>query len=667
MCGISGIIAKSKLDVHEIAKMNAIINHRGPDDEGFVLFNETNFMVAGGDDTAAESWDAEADYCPKQQVNSFIGEDINVAFGHRRLSILDLSPKGHQPMCSANTRYWITYNGEIYNYAEIKEQLIGLGYSFVSHTDTEVILAAFETWGKECLNKFTGMWAFAIYDREERSIFLSRDRYGIKPLYYWFSPSGDFYFASEIKQFTVLTGWRAVLNKTRALDFLYSTSCDHTDETLFKGVNTVLPGHCFSLNVDALKPNANGKIDLIKWYNPLHKPFKGSYNEAKEIFLDHFKKSVELHLISDVQVGSALSGGLDSSSIVSYIKILLDKRNKKEQQKTFSACSHYKKFDERYWMDLVVKDAQVDAHFIYTKGEDVIKEAEKMVWQIDEPYGSQAVFLSNKVFQSAKENDVLVLLNGLGADEYLSGYGVFRLFRYRKLFMSFKFYKLYKECRSFKLIFFVLLEYMLLYLPKVVSKWYGDFSRKNLVYKGVYRLLDNSFRKTKYIGPHLASDYKRHNIIDIAEYHLFKEPLQKYLKYEDRNSMAHSVEARVPFLEHRLVEFASSLPVDYLDSPDDSKRILVDAMKGILTDIVRNRKDKKGFITPESRWFKDDFFDEFLSLFKENVVYAKGIINEERALEYFHAVKSGKVKFTYTYWRVISFCIWMKVYKVNLT
>jgi asparagine synthase (glutamine-hydrolysing) len=280
------------------------------------------------------------------------------------------------------------------------------------------------------------MWAFAIYDRKEKSIFLSRDRFGIKPLYYWYSPEGNFYFASEIKQFTVLPGWKAVLNKTRALDYLYHAQTDHTEESLFKGVYSIPPSHYVFLDVEKVKENVF-KLEPVKWYNVNIIKSKQTFEEAKNEFLNKFKDSVELHLRADVPIGSALSGGLDSSSIVSYINILLKKENKTDLQKTFSSCSEDPRYDERSWMEEVVKETLVDGHYVYPKGEDVFKLTEKLIWFMDEPYQSQSAFLGYHVFMEAKKNNVVVLLNGQGADEYLSGYGAYKSIRQNNMINKF--------------------------------------------------------------------------------------------------------------------------------------------------------------------------------------------------------------------------------------
>lgn len=653
MCGISGVISSRYINHHSLNEMNKIIKHRGPDDEGFVLFKDNEFEVLGGFDTASESRESHESYSPRTDIISTTFEG-HVGFGHRRLSILDLSPKGHQPMCSKDERFWITYNGEIYNYIEIRIELINLGYTFITDTDTEVILSAYQEWGVDCQHRFNGMWAFAIYDRKEKTIFLSRDRFGIKPLYYWYSPEGNFYFASEIKQFTVLPGWKAVLNKVRALDYLYDALTDHTEESLFKGVYSIPPSHYVHLDLEKIKTNRS-KIVPEKWYTIIVEDTKQSFDEAKNEFLKRFKDSVKLHLRADVAVGSALSGGIDSSSIVSYINSLLKKENKSYLQKTFSSCSEDPKYDEKIWMEEVVKETQVDGHYVYPKGEDVFKLTEKLTWFMDEPYQSQSAFLGYHVFMEAKKNDVVVLLNGQGADEYLSGYGSYKYIRQINLLRKFKLKKLYTEFNKTAPFFRFILVSILNRLPLLKQK----IKAKN----GLDKVLDfNKIGKKSGILDFI--DMNSH--VNVSKNQLFVDPLPRYLRWEDRNSMAHSVEARVPFLDYRLIELVHSLPLTYLDGPNQSKYILVEAMKGILPEKVRNRKDKKGFITPEQKWFMLEFRNEFIKLFEDNVQYAKGIINKDEGKKYLYDMQNGKIPFDYSYWRIILFCIWMKTFNVEI-
>jgi asparagine synthase (glutamine-hydrolysing) len=424
MCGIAGILSSYILTARNICQMTNIIRHRGPDDKGFIILkHDSELISAGGKDTPKDVWETITPYRPELKIEDLSVTQCSLMFGHRRLSIFDLSPAGHQPMCYAEGRYWIIYNGEIYNHTDIRAELEKLGYKFFTPTDTEVILASYAEWGEGCINKFVGMWVFAIFDRTKNEIFLSRDRYGIKPLYYWFSPDGDFAFASEIKQFISLPGWRAILNPQRAYDHLVCSIADHTDETMFKGVYQIPGGHYFKTTLNNLKPGASGRVTSKKWYNLKRKQFNGSFDKAAIRFRQLFVQSINEHLRADVQVGSALSGGLDSSAIVCEVNRILSCNNRESLQKTFSSCSIKQEYDERKWIDIVIKHAHVDAHFIYPAVNEVFEQTSDILWHHDEPYQYQSAFLAYNVFRLTNENGVKVLLNGQGADEYLGGYG----------------------------------------------------------------------------------------------------------------------------------------------------------------------------------------------------------------------------------------------------
>jgi asparagine synthase (glutamine-hydrolysing) len=444
------------------------------------------------------------------------------------------------------------------------------------------------------------------------------------------------------------------LNKPRALDYLYHAQTDHTEESLFKGVYSIPPSHYVFLDVEKVKENVF-KLEPVKWYNVNIIKSKQTFKEAKNEFLNKFKDSVELHLRADVPIGSALSGGLDSSSIVSYINILLKKENKTDLQKTFSSCSEDPRYDERSWMEEVVKETLVDGHYVYPKGEDVFKLTEKLIWFMDEPYQSQSAFLGYHVFMEAKKNNVVVLLNGQGADEYLSGYGAYKRIRQNNLIKKFEFKQLYAEInKPISFIRFILVS-ILNKFPSVKQKISPNIQFKNVI-------------NHKILGAKSGIlNYNNINChVNISKMQLLVDPLPRYLRWEDRNSMAHSVEARVPFLDYRLIEFVHSLPLNYLDAPHQSKHILVEALKGILPEKVRNRKDKKGFITPEQKWFMTEFCDDFIKLFEDNVIYAKGTIDKQEGIKYLNNMQKGKVPFDYSYWRITLFCVWMKTFNVEI-
>jgi len=658
MCGISGQISKSRINLDSFVKMNQIIEHRGPDDEGFVLFNESGTFTFGSSQSNVEIWKHKLDYLPNETIENSTF-NANIAFGHRRLSILDLSVTGHQPMCAKDKLYWITFNGEIYNYLEIKEDLKEKGYSFVSESDTEVILNAYREWGIDCQQRFKGMWAFVIYDVIQSKLFFSRDRFGMKPLYYWNGPNGDFYFGSEIKQFTVLEGWKARLNLSTAYDYLKYSITDHTNETLFKGISSLPPGCCIHISVNDLLTSSNS-IAYSRWYELSEVESKLNYEEVKLELYSKFKSSVDLHLRSDVQIGSALSGGIDSAAIVSMTNEILEEQGKSNLQKTFTSCSKEAKYDERHWAESVVKLFNLDAKFIYPECEDIFKLTDKIIWHLDEPYQSQSAFLGYHVFSSAKASKIKVLLNGQGADEYLSGYGEFRKIRQLSLMKKFKLVQLKKELGSYQMV--------LRLVVKMFSTRFINFLRNDLNFslKSEFDNLLNSNLFKDTVHPYKKLKFGKSNEFGVAGYQLFHDPLQRYLRWEDRLSMANSIEARVPFLDHELVEFVVSLPLSFKDDGTTSKKVLVEALEKLLPMEIFNRKDKMGFITAEEIWFTKDCKSEFLKLFDDNIDFAKGVINKSEARKYVIEMQEGKRPFDYSYWRIILFCIWMRVFNVEL-
>ncbi|MBK8486674.1 MAG: asparagine synthase (glutamine-hydrolyzing) [Bacteroidetes bacterium] len=663
---MSIIVSKNEISVSDLIKMTEIIKHRGPDDEGYILFDliNNNKTVASGPSTPISvSSNCISSYRPSTSIYN-LNNRFQLALGHRRLSILDLTENGHMPMCDDNGNLWITYNGEIFNYIEIRNELENLGYIFFTDTDTEVILNSYKEWGESCLNHFNGMWAFAIYDLNKKKIFLSRDRFGIKPLYYWISPMQNLHFASEIKQFTVCEGWEAVLNGEMAYDYLMYALTDHTDQTMFKGVYHLPAGCSISLCLDDTDFVSGQKIKYSRWYIPKHNEFCGSFEDAKMEFNRLFKSAVSLHLRSDVYVGSALSGGLDSSAVVCYINSKLKEEGKEEIQKTFSSCSYDKQFDEKHWMDIVINHTNVDANFVYPEGKNIFDLSEKIIWHQDEPYQSQSAFSAYHVFECAKKNNVTVLLNGQGADEYLSGYNAFSMVRKLKMLKKGKLLSLFREENyNFSMFAKSISKLIYLTLPTNLTR---IITTKTQRFRRLKKVVNINKLVSHPKHPYEKIPYDNSNSFNISFHQLLYEPLQKYLRWEDRNSMAHSIEARVPFLDYRLVEFTTNLPIAYLDAKDEKKKILVHSLTDILPIEILNRKDKMGFITPEQKWFTQDYFEEFSNVLHQYMPYAKGIIDYDEANQYFINVKNGVVPFEYDYWRILSFCIWMKVFDVRL-
>lgn len=669
MCGIAGFIARPETLIPDscILDMTNIIRHRGPDDEGFLLIGGDNTpVVAGGLDTPDEVWKTPTPYQPARDIKQCIS-DSKLAFGHRRLSILDLSPGGHQPMSFDGRRYWIIYNGEIYNYNEIKADLEKSGYCFSTKSDTELILAAYSEWGTACFDRFMGMWAFAVYDHSLNEVILSRDRYGIKPLYYYFSDTGDFYFGSEIKQFTVLKQWQARLNPDRVYDQLIYSFTDHTDETMFNGVFQLPGGTFFKSKITEIIPDPAGKLKWLRWYTPERKIFKGSFMEATENFEALFKRSVLQHLYADVPVGTALSGGLDSSSIVCEVNRILKQSGNHSLQKTFSSCTEYEKFSEKKWMDIVINHTKVDAHFSYPSLDEVFSLTQKIIWHHDEPYQSQSAFLAFNLFGLARSNGVKVLLNGQGADEYMGGYGQFTIARYASMLKRLSIPSMVADMRNMKkfkrVTYSGLIQGITGHLLPVLLK--RSIARLQSSSDHVKNIIDNKKLNADTTHPYDVIPVEYDSVSDISRHLTFYSTLPKYLHWEDRNSMANSVEARVPFLDHRLVEFTYNLPDHFLEKDGVSKRVMRESLAGLLPAEIKNRRDKMGFVTPEELWVKKEnpaFFGKKLS---EAVESSNGIIKPE-ALQYFDNVINGSIRFDYTYWRLILFGDWIQKFKISV-
>ncbi len=362
MCGIAALMSAKNLRGYSIALMTGAVSHRGPDDEGYATFSGPILepQILGGDHTPAACYAASLAYTPVRRFQPQDAENARVALGHRRLSILDLSAAGHQPMSSADGRLWIAFNGEIYNYLELREELERQGQVFSTRTDTEVILSAYLQWGVDCLRRFNGMFAFILLDRQKQTVFCARDRFGVKPFYYFVPDDGVIAAASEIKQFSTLAGWRAVVNGDRAHDFLAWGMLDHSDETLFHGVFQLRGGEALELKLGELaRYRRAGRLPVFRWYELNPAPFLGGMAAAAQHFNELFENSISLRLRADVPVGSCLSGGLDSSSIVCVANRQLRRNAAHAQQCTFSAVSDVARFDESAYMDEVVRQTGV--------------------------------------------------------------------------------------------------------------------------------------------------------------------------------------------------------------------------------------------------------------------------------------------------------------------
>jgi len=582
MCGIAGIYNLDKKPVKEkdLKKMTDLMTHRGPDDEGFYLKN-------------------------------------NVGFGHRRLSIIDLSAAGHQPMSNEDKTIWIVYNGEIYNYLELRDKLEKRGHVFKSQTDTEVIIHSYEEWQEGCFEKFNGMWALAIWDEIKQKLLLSRDRFGVKPLYY-FKDKNVFAFASEIKALLAI-GIAKVPNDKLIYDFLKFGMLDHTDETFFLNINKIPPAHYVLFD-------QKGGLTFKRYWNF---EVKNEIENKKisdefwaEKFLEVFTNAVKIRLRSDVAVGSCLSGGLDSSSIVCLINNFLKEQGVKQigqRQKTFSSCFDDKRFDEREYIEEVVQQTKAEKNYIFPSPEQFINELNKFLWHQEEPVRGTSMYAQFKVFEEAKRKNVIVLLDGQGGDELLGGYRKFYIFYLKLLCQEKKYFQALKE----GLLLFSSLDVLKTLNVRSGLRYFG-LGQKLLAIESLFK---NDFAK-EFAKRNLNIGFNK-NLGQRLKDDLTKWSLPILLRYEDKNASAHSVETRLPFLDYRLVEIVASMPLNQKLRNGWTKYILRKAMRKILPEKIRLRKEKIGFVTPEKVWFKSTLKNEVNQIFNQAAFLPKYILMDK--------------------------------------
>jgi asparagine synthase (glutamine-hydrolysing) len=623
MCGIAGIIHFDGAPVEQgtLASMMHVQKHRGPDDEGIHL------------DPSA-----------------------SIGLGHRRLSIIDLSPAGHQPMCYLD-RYWITYNGEVYNYIELRQELERQGYHFTSQTDTEVILAAYRHWGVNCLSRFNGMWGLAIWDAKEQVLFCARDRFGVKPFYY-FSDHRRFAFASEIKavaEYLRRTGAAPVApNHDRVCDYLISGGIsDHTPETFFKAIYALPPAHYLEVK--------GGQLRIERYYalDPDHELRLSGNSAYAERFAELLTDSVRLRLRSDVPVGSCLSGGLDSSAIVCLANRLLfpdgarDIAAVRAQQKTFSsAYEEYQQYDERRYISEVLKYTNADGHYVFPSGQRLFSEdIHKLIWHQEEPFPNLSPYAQFNVFRLARESGIKVMLDGQGSDEMLAGYHGFYLFRFLDLAYQGRLAQLAHEIGQYchlhnysplSAIRHVVTNAVHYSLPRSWQRqWFEWRQPKHHPLFAVRRArVENGWEDS------LRWRNQRGYLTEALYRATTKSSLIPILRYEDRNSMAFSLEARVPFLDYRLVEFLFALPGEQKVADGYTKMVQRRGMQGVMPESIVRRTDKIGFPAPDAEWFqtagRDFVRDLFASAsFAEREYFNAGAIRQ--AFDEFcaHSVKAG--------------------------
>jgi asparagine synthase (glutamine-hydrolysing) len=617
-----------------------IVSHRGPDGRGWKVFD---------------------------------GAAGPVCLGHRRLSIIDLDERAGQPMVCSAKRFWLTFNGEIYNFVEIRKELAAKGVRFRTTSDSEVLLEAYAAWGEAMLEKLLGMFAFVIYDEREHRLFAARDRFGIKPLYY-FSSADGIAFASEIKQLIELPGFSRRMNLPRVSDFLTAGYTDHTEETMFAQARQLRGGQFVILDLKQWKLGT--KLLVRRYYDiPRRRGPPMSEADAASRFRDLLEDSIRLHLRSDVRVGSCLSGGLDSSSIVVLMDHLLGRFAAKEPIHTVSACFVEKEVDEKPFMDAIVSTTRTESHFIYPSAKEAFAAAELITWHQDEPYPSTSIYSQWCVFQEARRNEIKVMLDGQGADEQLAGYHHSSFSCHSKALVRKRNWgALARMIFERKRWHGLNISDQILSLPgrSRVPAWLRRAPPKLMEAPGEHWLdssLLNGIRSERGAFGDVLSRDDVGEIKDIGDLCLADmkgASLPMLLRYEDRNSMAHSIEARVPFLDHRLVEFTLGLWDRHKIVGGDTKRVLRRAMVGLLPEKVRQRRDKLGFNTPEQSWLRGPLRPLVEAGVRQTLDLYPGLLNAREVIAFMHAALDGRRQVDATLWRIISLGIWGKVFHVSL-
>lgn len=609
MCAIHGFVDASLS--HEnassiITSMLKVSNHRGPDFADFKYFND-------------------------------------VYLGHNRLAIIDTNEQGNQPMQYA--QYSIVFNGEIYNYKEIKNSLLTLGHHFITASDTEVILHAYQEWGRECVNQFLGMWAFAIWNNETNELFCSRDRFGIKPFFY-IHRSNTFYFSSEIKSLRLSPRFTNDLNLSQVSKAIQMGWMYSQEETMFESIVSIPAGHNLLYK--------NGEIRLESyWKIEENRSVCVSEEEYVTRFKSIFNESIDLHLRSDVPLGATLSGGIDSSSIVCNIL----KNKKINDLKTYSIYyTGQKGVDERPFVEDIQRlyPNQFETIYYSPKVDSIKDKFHDITFHCDFPLLGSSPISQYFIMQRIAEDGIKVILSGQGADDYLGGYmhSFYRLFADQ--LKSFQLNSFVKDITTYK-----------------SDQGYGAMKIASTVGKsllsivmneqGLYQMEQNHYYP-KAFKNNLSTHINIKNLQTTNKFNSFHEVLMNYsslpslLHYEDRNSMAASIESRVPFLDHRLVDLAFSMPPHVKIKNATTKWVLREAMSNVLPETIRYRKDKKGFVTPgEVVWLRNDL-KELLEIDYQKMDF----LNRSVVSKAINEFKNGDDSKASYVWRITNLNYWIK-------
>jgi len=604
MCGIAVIcgITGNPAEAATLERMTQSLVHRGPDDSGHYL-------------------------------------EGTVGFGFRRLAILDLSPAGHQPMISEDGRFVLVFNGEIFNYLELRQELIDAGYRFRSTGDSEVLLNAYRHWGADCLPRLNGMWGFIVYDRTRRILFGSRDRFGVKPLFVY-SDRDRFLFASEIKAIRASGLYRGGVNWKIASRFLVEGRLDDTSESFYEGIESIPAGSAFELDLKGMWKS---------WmYWDLNQVHCADVQDPAHEFAEVFENAVRLRLRSDVPIGVCLSGGLDSTSIICAAARQRAESSQSASEPLQAFCYMAKEFDESRYISDTLAMTRAELTALQTNPRELWDSLPRMLWYQDEPVHTMTAAVGYHLMSLVASSGVRVVLNGQGADETIGGYFSFFCDYWRELLNRGQWRRAIAEIRT----------HVEIHGGRSVGHSKDTALRLlvSLLHRtSMYRLLSKA-RHIRKIQSHpwfteeltaYLSNEERPQVVNqlngVLKQSVTVSPLPLYLRIEDRNSMAHSIEARLPFLDYRLVSLLFGLPAHWKVHGPWNKFILREAMRGRIPESVRSRADKMGFPTAGQEWFAHELYEPMADLLSSRAVRERGIYKVQAVVTDLARHKRGQV------------------------
>lgn len=637
MCGIAGIYRRhgpNESDPSRVTAMSEMLTHRGPDDFAYLLLRSRDgeFQVGQGD---------------------FEPLLADVCLGHRRLSIIDLSPLGRQPMSNETNDIFLVFNGEIFNYLELRDELGAKGHSFRSHTDTEVIIHAYEEWGADCVTRFNGMWALAIWDQRRREMFCSRDRFGIKPFYYYLDET-VFVLASEIKGILPALDSRPSADHGVLSDYLIDGTLCRTENTFFKGIRRLPPAHNLIVSASGTRTN--------QYWNYTTRSQIYNQTQPVETFRELLIDAVRLRLRSDVPVGIALSGGIDSSSILALASSLMGPH----RPKSFTAVFPGESYDEYEYARIASQAAGSELFCVDYQPRQFMEDLSQVIWSMDYP-ALEGQVLSRWELMRLASRHVKVVLEGQGADEMLAGY-VARYFApylfdeiagagRKRHGLSLR--ELVGSCREVhraygRRAYQGLFRHL---APKSLSlRRFRNLSASSRVYSREFTRLNPGHPEELEKGPF------EDRLTNLLYFDFAKGILPMLLKFGDALSMAFSVESRLPFLDHRLVEYVFSLPAHYKLQGSYSKGILREAMAGVIPEQIRRRTDKVGFHTPLARWIGECMEDGVRPLLLSQRCRERGIFDVDKIGRMLTQQARGEAHAEYSIFRWVSVELWFRLF-----